>query len=145
MTITTTHKKTKYNSTLGNKMLIYFDCNLADVLDKEVFYPYVMDLKVKSKAWPNLFNKMIKKLIAPLNELLKGNYKIKYSRKAGCKCGCSPAIVVERGYDLKNPYLEFNESWMSFEFSEEEIQDFRSLHFTKTFKALAKEAALPAA
>lgn len=137
MKITTTY--TKRSGANGNRMVIHFDSNLADMLDKEVFTPHVMDLEVKSSAWTSLINKMSKLMAKGLKEQMKGDYKICYSNKAGCQCGCSPGLVVKRHGDYSQPFLEYKAVWMDFEFSEEEIEDFKRLNFPKAFKRIAKE------
>jgi hypothetical protein len=136
---TTDSRRATYS---GNKTIVYVDSNLMDTVDKDIFNKYVSALRVKSVAWASLIRK-VNAVIAPaIKEHLKGDYKVRYSRKAGCKCGCSPGFIVTRHGSYTQPILVYKEMFVDVVHTEEEIESFREANYDKAIYILKNEALL---
>jgi hypothetical protein len=125
----------EYTRNMGVKGIVYINSNLLSVLDNELFFPYVIDLKVKSKAWKSIKNKALGMIGNAIKNQMHESYTVKYNEKAGCNCGCSPGFVVKRdvkvSYKDLSPSLDFTEMWIDADFSEDEMNDFRNNNYSK--------------
>jgi hypothetical protein len=125
----------RYRASYGNRTIVYVEDPLARVLDKEIFDAHgIMNLNFECKSWNQICKAASKLTACALADLFQSNYNITYSRKAGCSCGCSPGFIVKRHGDYKQPFLKFTDMWVDVEFTEQEINDFRTAWFDK-FKA----------
>lgn len=140
MTIKTTDTRRATYS--GNKTIVYVDSNLLDTVDKDIFDKYVSNLRVKSRAWPALIRKVTAAIAPAIKEHLNGDYKVTYSRKAGCKCGCSPGFIVTRHGSYTQPILVYKEMFVDVVHTEEEIESFREANYDKAIYILKNEALL---
>lgn len=144
MKITVDKKTNKFTRHTGNKAIVYVDSNLLDKLDVDLYYPYVLDLKVQSSAWNTVKNKATKLIGNEISKFLDEKYKVRYSKSAGCKCGCSPGYIIERDnnvpFDKLSPALNFGEMWLDISSSEEELQDFENEYYEKFKLEVMKEA-----
>ena len=119
--------KFRFSARHGNKTIVYVDDELTRMVDKEFFDKYeIYALPFKCKTWKQICKSVNKLVIDALQSLFGSNYKINYSRKAGCNCGCSPGYIVQRHGTYEQPWLEYQSIWANVSVSQEELQSFRS-------------------
>lgn len=81
----------------GAKLFISSDENCPDsVIDKWFSDNEIYLLNFKCKTWSKVKGLSTRKMKGPLKELVKC-FKMNYSHKCGCSCGCSP------GYNVTDP------------------------------------------
>jgi hypothetical protein len=125
----------RYRANYGNRTVVYVNDPLATMLDKEIFDAHgVRDLNFECKSWNQICRAASKLTAKALAALFESNYKITYSRKAGCTCGCSPGFIVKRHSDYKQPFLKFTDMWVDVEYTEQELNDFKTAWYDR-FKA----------
>jgi hypothetical protein len=139
MKLTTKQTEKKYNRNLGNRAVVYVDDKLTDAIDREIFDLMVRDLPYESSAWKRVTKTVNKVIASALKNHLGGDYKVSYSRKAGCNCGCSPGYIVKRHTNYDQPQLMHSSLWIDVDFNQEEVDAFRDKHFDKFRAELTAE------
>ena len=136
MKVTTTKAKRVYSprNQFGNRAIVYVNSKFDSMLDKDIFMPYVIDLEYESKAWKSICRSANKLVAAAIKEHLQADYKVTYSRKAGCNCGCSPGFIVARHGDYTQPFLMHTEMWMDVEIEDVELTNFQINNYGKFHK-----------
>ena len=90
---------------------VYSNSNLSDRLDKW-FTDNIFMLDFKCKTWNKLRNIVTKieskSILEGLDMTSNKDASVKYSRKAGCSCGCSPGYVIKNEYRYSNRNLHVN-------------------------------------
>jgi hypothetical protein len=125
----------------GNNLFKLFMKNnsITELIDKWFHDNDLSSMKVKSKAWQRLSGKatkIIEAKIATHFNIPPAN--VKYSRKCGCKCGCSP------GYNVKLPdghELARHNGWGEVDTSEDDLAILKKLINTKIPKLFAEDKA----
>lgn len=87
--------------------IVHVESNVTRVVDEFFHDNKIYMLNFKCKTWSKLGTISTKATIASLREIFGPEPEIKWSRTAGCSCGCSP------GYRVKNlpsgsPYINKN-------------------------------------
>lgn len=116
-----------YSSRYGNRCIAYVDDALTKMVDREFFDKHnIMNLNFECKTWKKICKAVNALVAASLKELFVADYKISYSRKAGCNCGCSPGYVITRHGKYDQPSLDHRDVWVDVEVSDDELQQFKS-------------------
>ena len=107
------------------------ECALTKLADEWFLDKEIHTLNFKCKTWKKVKRK-ISDIHRPfLMDELDAD-KIRYSRKAGCQCGCSPGYVVESSNYIKR--------WLygDFEYTQADVQEFK-IFLSKMETLLEKE------
>ena len=124
----------------SDKCVVYVDDGLSSLIDREYFSKHgVYQASFKSKAWTKVKNAVSKLIAESLRQVFVDDYKISFSSKAGCKCGCSPGYVVKRHGTYEQRSLEYKDVWVNVEVSAEELEAFDSKWRPIFEKEYAKE------
>lgn len=104
--ITSKHRRGGSNRYF-NGCKCFVTCNATDVADKFFMSNEIYKLNFKCKTWTAVRKVATKLCIEALRTVLPQDCIIKYSRNAGCSCGCSPGYnVTNIGHsDLYNTHL----------------------------------------
>ncbi len=82
------------------KAVIYVESNSIDELINKWFDEHeIHNLTFKSKAWSYINKKRNAFIAERIHKLLNldPHYKIVFSHRAGCSCGCSPGFLIKQG------------------------------------------------
>jgi len=111
---------TKCSDRLQSRSIIYIGKSpLDNVVDKWFTDNEIIDLSFKCKTWSNVARLATKATSPLLKQLFPEALSITFSRKAGCKCGCSP------GYIMKHEPNQYGRNfWVDIEGTPEEIEQF---------------------
>jgi hypothetical protein len=85
---------------------VFADSNTSKVVNEFFNKNEIFNLAWKCKTWSSLRNKATKLDIAELKTVFGPYAVIRWSRTAGCSCGCSPGFVVSGEIDRK--YMNAN-------------------------------------
>lgn len=115
VTITTTREVNRTGRSKMGRSLIYVKSPLDDLADKFACNYGVYGLPFKSKTWDKVCRQVTKIHVVELKKLFPEALEIKFSRTAGCRCGCSP------GYIMKHEPNQWGKNfWVDIEASEVE-------------------------
>jgi hypothetical protein len=90
-----------------SRAVVYVESNVVKLVDELFNKHEVYSLPSKSRAWSTLGNKATRQVSAELKDFFKAK-EVKFSRKAGCSCGCSPGYIV-----MDSPDLYRKEAWVN--------------------------------
>ena len=93
-------------------------------------------LDYKCKTWASVVRKSNSVLYSTLREKFDAT-KVRYSRNAGCSCGCSPGFIVE---EAKHEGRRFTYAHCDITSSEEEANSFKEFLVKATVKLRAEMA-----
>lgn len=123
MRATITNSSTVHHSdhrSMG-RAIVYVESPLDKIADGWFNTYKIFNLPFKCKTWNKIKNLSYKVHIKALKDLFPEAESIKFSSKAGCRCGCSP------GYILKYPSNVYGKDyWVDVEVTEAERNDFAS-------------------
>ena len=102
--------------------VIYLDSPLNDVADKFATQHGIYEAPFKSKTWSKVSRLANKHHITSLKELFPESDEIRFSAKAGCRCGCSPGFIMKH----KHPNQFGRVFWVNLEVSEAELTAFKN-------------------
>lgn len=105
--------------------LVYVKSPLDDIADEWAGKHGVWNLPFKSKTWSKICREATKLNIAAFKHLFPDAVSIKFSIKAGCKCGCSPGYIVKT-----ESYLKGTNNWVTIEASQMEQDVFQASIFS---------------
>jgi hypothetical protein len=75
---------------------VFVESNVTKLVDEFFHDNKIYALNFKCKTWSKLGTISTKATIASLREIFGPEPEIKYSRTAGCACGCSPGYRVKK-------------------------------------------------
>ena len=78
------------------RSVAYVDSNATDCIDKFFEEKKIYSLDFKCKTWTKMGTAAHKINVAALKTIFGESAEIRYSRKAGCSCGCSPGYIVNK-------------------------------------------------
>jgi hypothetical protein len=82
------------NNKIGNS-IVYVESQLDAVVDAWYNKHEVYNLSFKCKTWGKVKTLATKEHTKALKELFPDAHSIKFSSKAGCRCGCSPGYIIK--------------------------------------------------
>lgn len=85
--------------------IVYADSNATKIVDEFFHDNKIYALPFKCRTWSKVSGEGTKLTIAALREIFGPYVDIKWSRTAGCSCGCSPGYRIknlERGHKYRN-------------------------------------------
>jgi hypothetical protein len=109
------------------RSIVYVQSPLDKIADDFAIEYGVFRLPFKSRTWSSICNEISKITALALKDLFAGSISIKFSYKAGCRCGCSPGYIVK--YDSSRDGLNH---WVDVDLSSEEMKQFRAQVFSLT-------------
>jgi len=113
------------NNNVG-RSIVYVESPLNDIADKFASEHGIYHLQFKSKTWTKICREVSKATALTLEKLFPHAESIKFSAKAGCKCGCSPGYVVKHN--------EINtDHWVNITATEDEKETFSQMMNAKRF------------
>jgi hypothetical protein len=112
--------------------IIYLNSPLNEAADEFATDQGIYEAPFKSKTWSKVSRLANKHHIAALRKLFPESTGIRFSAKAGCRCGCSPGFVMKH----EHPNQFGRMFWVDFQASETEVNAFED-----TLKKLAGEFA----
>jgi hypothetical protein len=98
--------------TKAGRNLVYIKSPFDDIADKFASAHGIWNLPFKSKTWSTICRETNKINAKALKELFPDALSIKFSAKAGCRCGCSPGYIVKQ-----DSYLPGQNHWVTIEAS----------------------------
>jgi len=114
--ITQTREVNKSGRSKMGRSIIYVESPLDAIADKFASDHGVFGLPFKSKTWGKVCLQVNKTHIVELKKLFPEALEIKFSKTAGCKCGCS------QGYIMKHEPNQWGKNfWVDIEASDIEI------------------------
>jgi hypothetical protein len=122
---------------IENGFNVFTASSVGNVADEWFNANEVYGLKFKSKTWSNVKRLAAKTDIAALHAMFGPACEIKYSRTAGCSCGCSPGYTVRKCKDSGNHDLHNHDVFVSLN-TNDEAKELKK-NFGKFNEMLAKE------
>ena len=134
MKATITNSKT--DNKLRNKSVVYVNWSALDkVADQWFGDNSIMNLNFKCKTWSQVAGLVTKTTAPLLRDLFPEALSIKFSRTAGCRCGCSPGYIME--HELNQRGRNF---WVDIEVTPEEVEAFtKKVYGSQYRQSLEKE------
>jgi len=117
-TITNTRDIEKTHRSEPGKSIIYVESPLYKVTEDFADKHGIFNLNFKSKVWGRVCRAASKANIVSLLQLFPNATSIKFSAKAGCKCGCSPGYIMMHDNTWGKNY------WVNIQATQQEIQQF---------------------
>jgi hypothetical protein len=102
--------------------IIYIESPLNNVADKFAMEHNIYHAPFKSKTWSKVCQLTSKQHVKALKELFPESSTIRFSAKAGCRCGCSPGYVMK--YDHPNQFGRV--FWVDIEPTETEVTELKN-------------------
>jgi hypothetical protein len=97
----TTHKTRSFSKKRINGARAYVNSSVGKVVDEFFHDNKIYALKFKCNTWNALKRKAVESDIADLKIIFGEEAEIRWSKTAGCSCGCSPGYVVDGKIDGK--------------------------------------------
>ena len=97
----TTHKTRSFREKRINGARAYVNSSVGKVVDNFFNDNEIYALKFKCSTWNALKRKAVESDIADLKTIFGEDSEIRWSKTAGCSCGCSPGYVVDGKIDGK--------------------------------------------
>jgi hypothetical protein len=94
---------------LPSGCVVHVDCNATNLIDSFFSENEIYLLGFKCKTWGKVSRLGTKATIVSLREIFGDDTSIKWSRTAGCACGCSPGYRVGN-LPYGSPYTNKNMS-----------------------------------
>lgn len=110
--------QTRNPDRLTSKNVVYVESPLDRIVDRWFTSNDIMNLMFKCKTWDKVKRIATKAHISALQELFPDATSIRYSRKAGCRCGCSPGYLVKMS---GAHYSNGKDHWVDIEATPDEI------------------------
>ena len=84
----------------------YVESNLGDLPDAWFARHDLWSVKFPSKTWKRILRRVNRTINRTILDNEPTVTKCSYSRKAGCRCGCSPGYIVKHGYFGKSVHVK---------------------------------------
>lgn len=107
---------------------VYVTSTCGKEVDKFFSDNKIHSLNFKCSTWNSLKRKAVESDVADLKTIFGEDAEIKWSRTAGCSCGCSPGYVVD---GKMKPEFRNSDVWVNIETS--------ATHITKLFPDFKKK------
>ena len=117
--------------------IIYIESPFDNAVDKFATENGVWNLDFKSKVWSSVCKQATKTNLKALKELFPDATSIKFSRKAGCSCGCSPGYIMRLEPNVRGRHF-----WVDVTANSEEVEEFKQIVDNKFVSKLQEEIAL---
>jgi hypothetical protein len=118
----------------GSKSIVYVKSPLDDTADRFATTHGVYHLPFKSKVWSRICRQANKANLEAIRPLFPQAESLKFSAKAGCRCGCSPGFIMKHKV---GPQQNF---WVDIEVYESELEAFAtSINCARNHVDLRKE------
>lgn len=118
----------------AGRNLVYIKSPFDDIADEFASAHGVWNLPFKSKTWSKICREATKINIQAFKHLFPDAVSIKFSAKAGCRCGCSPGYIVKT-----DSYLKGTNNWVTIEVSQVVRDTFRAGIFSLRRKVELQE------
>ena len=115
--------------------IVYVESPLDSVVDQWFDKHGVYSLPFKCKTWNKVKSLATKVNIKVLKELFPEALNIRFSRTAGCRCGCSQGYIIKH-----EPNQRGRNFWVNVQAEPEEVKEFSEEVFDEKYVvALEKE------
>ena len=120
------------NNKIGNS-IVYVESKLDKVVDAWYDKHEIYNLPFKCKTWGKVKTLASKEHTKALKELFPDAHSIKFSSKAGCRCGCSPGYIVKH-----EPNTYGRNFWVDMLVTPEEVTALSEVVNSEKFEATLK-------
>lgn len=114
--------------------IVYVSSPFDDIADEFATKNGIWNLPFKCKTWTGVCREATKINANALKKLFPEAVSIKFSRKAGCNCNCSPGYIVNINSDLPG-----TNNWVTIEATQVEQDVFRASIFSLRREVELKE------
>lgn len=94
----------------AGRSLVYVESPFDEIADQFATQYKIWNLPFKCKTWSKICREATKINIQAFKELFPDATSIKFSVKAGCRCGCSPGYIVKT-----NSAVNGTNNWVTIE------------------------------